>query len=380
MPSFSYLVRPKEQVSWTISTGNFQLLRVLHLHEIGVKGGPNEICTLIHLRYLQVAVDVKKCKSLLAWIANLCNLQTLHIATIKVRNLQTRHLATIKPRKLQILRVTTTKVDEEILLDIDCNILKMQNLRHVHVELGRFTGWPILSFPSNLQTLKYIEAGHWMGDDCLGKLINLRKLGIVEVDMRRHGDILFYSIPKLKHLQSLTLHVSPGGSLYPFLPILNLLHLYKLYLGGGLEKLPESHEFSPNLTKLTLQDTTLGQDPMPTLEKLQNLRILRLLHSAYMGKEMVCSVQGFPRLESLKLKKLDYLEKWRVEEGAMPSLLHLHMYQCRQLKTLPEGLQHVTSLRKLELIMMPWSSTKRVQEERRDDWQKIQHIPSIDIR
>ncbi|XP_058114370.1 putative disease resistance protein At1g50180 [Magnolia sinica] len=72
-------------------------------------------------------------------------------------------------------------------------------------------------------------------------------------------------------------------------------------------------------------------------------------------------------------------KEWRVEEGAMPSLLHLRIHDCKQLKKLPEGLQHVTTLKKLELWSMPAEFKARVEEDRREDWYKIRHIPSIDI-
>ncbi|MGV8000483.1 hypothetical protein PJP08_29195, partial [Mycobacterium kansasii] len=93
------------------------------------------------------------------------------------------------------------------------------------------------------------------------------------------------------------------------------------YLEGKLEKLPESAQFPVNLTKLTLKLSGLKEDPLATLEKLEKLRILKLLYGSYEGKEMACSSQGFPHLESLHLECLIKLEEWRVEKGAMPSLI-----------------------------------------------------------
>jgi hypothetical protein len=54
-------------------------------------------------------------------------------------------------------------------------------------------------------------------------------------------------------------------------------HIYNLHLrGNDIKKLPEVHQFSSNLAKLTLIGTFLEEDPMATLEKLPNLKILRL--------------------------------------------------------------------------------------------------------
>ncbi|XP_058068382.1 disease resistance protein RPP13-like [Magnolia sinica] len=281
----------------------FHLLNVLHLHGIRVDEFPTEIGTLIHLRYLGLTGCVTRLRRLPSSIANLCNLQTL-------------------------------EVDSPNKMDIPSEIWKMQQLRHVRVP-GRIKGEGPkageLSCSSNLQTLTSIDADDWI-QDCLGELINLRKLKIERIDFSIHRKRLFDSIPKLVQLQSLTLHGYRYG-LIPLPLISNLLHLYKLCLRGGLARLPEFHEFSPNLTKLTLEFSCLVQDPMMTLEKLKNLRILRLLELSYLGRQMVCSSQGFPQLESLDVHNLLNLEGWRVEEGAMSSLLHLNFFCCRRLKT-----------------------------------------------
>ncbi|KAF2322086.1 hypothetical protein GH714_006478 [Hevea brasiliensis] len=41
------------------------------------------------------------------------------------------------------------------------------------------------------------------------------------------------------------------------------------------------------------------------------------------GKKMLCSYGGFPKLEVLKFKKMEPLEEWNVEKGALPSLKSL---------------------------------------------------------
>ncbi|KAK7854821.1 disease resistance protein rpp8 [Quercus suber] len=67
-----------------------------------------------------------------------------------------------------------------------------------------------------------------------------------------------------------------------------------LNLHCRIKRLPETLKFSPNLAKLTLIETWLEEDPMPTLEKLPNLKILRLVFFAFLGENMVCSEGGFP--------------------------------------------------------------------------------------
>ncbi|XP_058115374.1 probable disease resistance RPP8-like protein 2 [Magnolia sinica] len=325
----------------------FPLLRVLHLHRIEVKEFPNEIGTLIHLKFLGITGKVRNLQRLPSSIANLRNLQTL-------------------------------VVDEHNEIEIPSDIWKLQQLRHICVN-GTIKGPEagLLSFPSNLQTLKSIRADNWR-EDCLGKMINLRKLAIWRLDVSGHGNRFLDCIPEFNQLRSLRLVVSPFSNPYPCPPISNLQHLYKLHLSGTFVKLPESHEFSPNLTKLTLEKTRLVHDPMTTLEKLTNLRILRLVFNSCVGKEMVCSAEGFPQLESLELEGLRHLTEWRVEVRAMRSLLYLRISSCNQLKMLPEGLQHVTKLRKLELSFMPQSFKNRLRNGG-EDWHKIRDIPYIHL-
>ena len=122
-------------------------------------------------------------------------------------------------------------------------------------------------------------------------------------------------------------------------PLIEKLNLY-----DPVKKLPEAHQFSPNLAKLTLWRTFLEEDPMPTLETLPNLKILRLSRYSFDGKDMVCSKGGFPLLQYLLLENLYYLEEWRVEEGAMPSLCRLEVVHCRRLKLIPDGLKFIIIL------------------------------------
>ena len=98
--------------------------------------------------------------------------------------------------------------------------------------------------------------------------------------------------------------------------------LHKLHIEGRINKLPYYQEFPPYLTKLTLWGSRLVEDPMPVLEKLPNLRVLRGW-GAFIGKQMVCSDKGFPQLKSFLLRGLPNLQEWTVEAGAMPSIFRL---------------------------------------------------------
>ncbi|XP_075659899.1 putative disease resistance protein At1g50180 [Castanea sativa] len=154
-------------------------------------------------------------------------------------------------------------------------------------------------------------------------------------------------------------------------------HVEKLNIFDSIKKkLPEAYQFSQNLAKLTLFKTRLEEDQMATLEKLPNLKILRLFYHAFGGKNMVCSNRGFPLLQSLVLSYLSNLREWRVEEGAMPCLCRLKIEGCDRLKTIPDGLRFVTTLQELEIKNMR-KSFKDGLDEGGSDFDKVKHVSSL---
>ncbi|KAF8410910.1 hypothetical protein HHK36_003447 [Tetracentron sinense] len=330
---------------WKFLCQSLKLLRVLDLECAIVRILPKEIGELIHLRYL--GLRRTGLQRLPSSIGNLRNLQTLDMRSTKI-----------------------SRVPSEV--------WKMQQLRHLHLNKTSIMGrQPAHDSVRNLRTLSSVSiyGNSWI-HDFLGKLTNLRKLGIEGYFMSQ-AEALSKSLVKLSSLRTLQL----SGNDQILDPTLRLLlnhsKIYKFHLCGAIERLPHPQEFQPNLTKLSLEMSQLVQDPCVTLERLPNLRILRLLSNSYRGNEMVCSAGGFPKLHGLELEDLDKLEDWRVEEGAMPSLRRLVIQDCEVLKMLPEGLGDVITLRELLLLSMPDEFQARIREDDGDDWYKIQHIPSV---
>ncbi|KAF5200087.1 Disease resistance protein [Thalictrum thalictroides] len=123
---------------------------------------------------------------------------------------------------------------------------------------------------------------------------------------------------------------------------------------------------------------------MTTLEKLPSLIKLKLQYNAYRGKELVCTVKGFPQLQMLRLLDLDELDEIKVAEGALPSFRHLEIWQCMKLKMVPTRLRSVPTLQKLVFGKMPREFEDRVRGDDEDKLFKIryqmqlleiQHIP-----
>ena len=74
---------------------------------------------------------------------------------------------------------------------------------------------------------------------------------------------------------------------------------------------------------------------------------------------MVCSAQGFPRLQELELRYFE-CDEWRIEIGAMPSLSRLKLFGWRNMTKLPEGLLYLPSLKELSLALLPQISSDDV--------------------
>ncbi|KAG7994930.1 hypothetical protein I3843_01G083600 [Carya illinoinensis] len=160
--------------------------------------------------------------------------------------------------------------------------------------------------------------------------------------------------------------------------VMSCPNIYQLRLTGRIERLPEHDQISQHLAQLKLYETQLEEDPMLILEKLPNLKILYLADDAYTGTKMICSGGGFPQLESLILYGLKCLEEWEVEEGSMPELCHLKIGFCDRLGKVPDGLQFVRNLKKLEIVGMPPSFARRFGKGGQDFY-KIEHVRSVKI-
>ncbi|KAK4406735.1 putative disease resistance protein RXW24L [Sesamum angolense] len=118
-----------------------------------------------------------------------------------------------------------------------------------------------------------------------------------------------------------------------------------------VSKLPTYEpELYRNMVTLLLSGSNIEKDPMEILEKLPMLRDLRFFTDAYAGREMVCSATGFRQLRRLRLDGLPNLEEWTVEEGAMPNLFSLCIYNCYELKMIhhcSERIVHSCHARKI---------------------------------
>ncbi|XP_062000339.1 probable disease resistance RPP8-like protein 2 [Rosa rugosa] len=333
---------------------DFKLLRVLKFEDMKAEPDielPSNIGNLVHLRFL--SLKNSEIKRLPSSAANLVCLETLDLRCV-----------------------------EWVSVKIPNVFRKMAKLRHLYLPLNhRVTVTEKLSLATlhNLQTLVNISS-----QDCdlkdLIVLTNLRKLvlhawGPTEFEtlekIMKDGGITF------RHLRSLSLVTVNGNGDIPTHIVLGCPDLLKLQLYGRIKEFPEDHQFS-NLTKLTLEETDLQDCHIERLEKLANLKVLSLGMGAFKSETMVFSEGGFRQLQFLSLLGLCELKEWTVERGAMPSLYSLHIGYCWGLRAVPDGLQHISTLKELTIKRMYREFCNRLGEGG-VDFDTISHVPSVTI-
>ncbi|WOK96016.1 putative disease resistance RPP8-like protein 2 [Canna indica] len=330
----------------------FKLLRVMDLtysnEDYRNLHLPVEIKEFMHLRYLRFKNS--GLRALPSSVGDLPNLQIFHV--------EGHNLPAIPEGlwRLNMLRYVT--------------FIELQSESVI-------AGPPSFADLSNLQTLQGIYLmPSWHNE--LPIVNNLRKLSIKLQDHEANGQILSRLMEKLGQLVSLKIRGKVIPSDFDTRAFTTNDCLQIMYLWGSWSRNSlATHDFPRHLTKLTLVWSSLEQDPMPALERLQCLRVLRLLDWSYCGTKMVCSAGGFQKLEILWLESLGNLQLWEMESGTMLNLTYLSIKNCSQLIMLPD-LQFSIRLQELTLHCVP-KIIDRIVENVGDDWYKVKHVPSISI-
>lgn len=276
-------------------------------------------------------------------------------------------------KNLETLDLKGTRAFEDV--QTSYSLWQIPTLRHVISKCAIYgpSRWDVLK---NLQTLKWARLQEFHELECN---IVLRKIGIeISTDMEEAWDVLKGLLIRTDQLESLAIKLDSGYVQFGVVGTSNLpCHetIQCLYLAGmwPISIVLTVGILPTNLTKFTLASASLRQDPMPVLEKLQSLRILRLLEDSYVGRELICSTGGFPSLQKLELESLPNLQNWHIKEGAMPMLHHLKIDWCDNLRMLPE-LQMVPTLQSLYVSNPSPELQRRMQSE---DQHKIRHITSV---
>ncbi|PSR91602.1 Disease resistance protein [Actinidia chinensis var. chinensis] len=151
-----------------------------------------------------------------------------------------------------------------------------------------------------------------------------------------------------------------------------------LYLAGHLQHLPRWIPSAFNLVKVCLWYSKLRDaDPLQSLQDLPNLVTLEIIHG-YGGEELWFKAGAFQNLETLYLAALKELIWVRVEARSMPRLKKLFLVDCKLMKELPSGMEHLTNLERLDLLDMSYSLISRLDRALQGgDYWKVAHIPDV---
>ncbi|GMN24689.1 hypothetical protein TIFTF001_047659 [Ficus carica] len=193
----------------------------------------------------------------------------------------------------------------------------------------------------------------------LKDLVQLTRLKKLKIRVDTNQEL---NVPKdstFEQLESLAMAASTLEHLQPvdIEPLFSICpNIRKLQVELPILTLPEDNLIS-RLLKLTLRHTHLNCGPMSMLGRLQDLRILVLGTDAFIRTEMICS-EG-------------------VMEGAFPCLNHLHIEDCVRLCEVPDGLRHVSTLKKMVIKGMSTAFCCRLR--RGVDFEKVQHVQSRDF-
>ncbi|GAY31868.1 hypothetical protein CUMW_272570 [Citrus unshiu] len=262
----------------------FKHLRVLGLGSAILDHFPPGLENLFYLKYLKLNIPSLKC--LPSLLCTLLNLQTLEMPS--------------------------SYIDQS-----PEDIWMMQKL--MHLNFGSITlPAPPKNYCISLKNLNFISALHPSSctPDILGRLPNVQTLRI-------SGDLSCYH---------------PGVS--KSLCELHKLERLKLVNESKLSRIVLSeYQFPLSLSHLSLSNTELMEDPMPMLEKLPHLQVLKLKQNSYLGRKLACVGScSFPELKVLHLKSMYWLDEWTMGAGAMPKLETLIVNPCAYLRKLPEEL------------------------------------------
>ncbi|KAK2977917.1 hypothetical protein RJ640_000921 [Escallonia rubra] len=316
------LIPPSSAI--TLPTG-LRLIRVLYLENVPIEKLSDEVGDLFNLSYLNLKGT--KLKELPKSIGRLSNLETLDIRDTKI----------------------------DVVPDGIGKLQKLQNLLayHHNPNVDDFSFISGIKFPSSICKLKSLKVFDCVTAEpnLLKQLRNMTQLvsfGITNVRKDDEKDLCI-SLQSMRLLRNLFVMVTDeeeylGMDSPTFAPP----GLKNLVLVGKLETVPHWFGSLQNLTSLYLHWSKLIEDILPRIQALANLGELVLIN-AYAGSKL-CFSTGFNKLVHLNFRSLSQLQEIIIEKGVMPDLQRIYVGNCTELKMLPRGIEHLTSLAKLDLV------------------------------
>ncbi|CAL5427628.1 unnamed protein product [Camellia sinensis] len=257
----------------------------------------------------------------------------------------------------------TQLVNLRYLVILPCNVWKIPKLRHLYAKGRANYGASLCSedavmdhnHPSILENLRTITRLNPYGSiqDLLARTPFLTKLGICGHLSSDSGNIMFPNLECLRHLETLKIE---NKFLFP----------------SNFREV----KFPTNVKRLTLIYTHIEWEDISILGMmLPNLELLKLENAAW-GQQWATTDGGFPRLKFLKLKFLN-VKQWITCSSHFPSLQHISLEVCPNLKEIPSSLGDILTLQLIEVTYCHFSveeSVRKIKEDQEsigNNWLKV---------
>ncbi|EEC70833.1 hypothetical protein OsI_02321 [Oryza sativa Indica Group] len=318
----------------------FRLLTMLNLWLIQIHKLPSTVANLVNLRYLGIRSTL--IEELPRELGQLQNLQTLDAKWSMVQRLPKSITKLKNLRHLILFR----RQSADITFGVPCTAIP------VPVGLENMTC---------LQTLKYIKADEKMIKS-LGSLKQMRSLELSGVDDSNllHLPSSISKMSCLLRLGIITRDANVELDMEPFNPTPSKLQ--KLNLQGRLVRgnLPSLFGSLNNLMQLQLHSSDLKEDSIGLLSYLPRLLHLSLIN-AYNGRSLTFIDGSFPALKKLSLHGLPNLSHLEFQKGSLVDLRELMLGRCVQLTEIPQGIENLTHLEKMDLFEQPTVLIQQIQ-------------------
>lgn len=275
----------------------------------------------------------------------------------------------LRNTQLEYLPMTLQRLRQLICLDIrDTHIAEVvdvsqfREMRHLYLT-NSFRSHSVairqgLDSLVHLQTLSGAAYGESSGntsfEEQIAQLRRLRKLSMKKAPSTSSRSFCD-AINKIEPLQSLALSCDRDGQQFDLTALKIGKNLRKLKLGGPICNFFNQDQFKQmqSITFLYLWDSKLpnDRDLLRTLQGLERLLVLSLLNTS-MSEGMRCDDGGYKKLKKLSIISMENLSECKFGQNAMGNLEELVFAKCGKLKSLPQGLDHLGSLREVHLTEM----------------------------
>uniref|UniRef100_A0A0E0BKW3 Uncharacterized protein n=1 Tax=Oryza glumipatula TaxID=40148 RepID=A0A0E0BKW3_9ORYZ len=221
-------------------------------------------------------------------------------------------------RELEVLDIRETKVPANATVNV--LLLKLKRLLAGHIDSSPRNSGTSVQIPHridkmvNIEVLSNVKAQRRDDLEDIGKLWQLRKLGVVVDDKRGHLGNLLKAISNLHEcIRSLTITISttthkdtPSNPELPDHIGSDLPHpkkLESLSISGARHLFPLLIKSDNNkLAKVTLSSTPLNQDDLEVLAKLPKLQCVRLQHISCIESKLIFKKENFKCLKYLLIE------------------------------------------------------------------------------